>query len=128
MGKNSLQVVGLDRCGTIVLRQEWSRGQIEARSAAMASFLTGMEACVGVHHLSRKLQVLDPDAQLMPANYVPAVLGVRRTIGSAALRPTSWLGGLAGDLRQRCDAASHPCPGEVAFGALTGSELIRLKS
>jgi hypothetical protein len=37
MGKNSLQVVGLDQCGAIALRQEWSRGRIEARSAAMAS-------------------------------------------------------------------------------------------
>jgi transposase len=29
-----------------------------------------MEACVGAHHLSRKLQVLGHDARLMPAKYV----------------------------------------------------------
>jgi hypothetical protein len=30
-GKNSFHVVGLDDRGAIVLRQKWSRGQIEAR-------------------------------------------------------------------------------------------------
>ena len=30
----------------------------------------GMEACVGAHHLSRKLQMLGHDARLMPAKYV----------------------------------------------------------
>src|SRR5262245_10911060 len=56
IGKNSFHVVGLDRRGAIVLRQKWSRGQVEARLAAMPPCLIGMEACVGAHHLSRKLQ------------------------------------------------------------------------
>ena len=30
IGKNSFHVIGLDRRGAIVLRQKWSRGQIEA--------------------------------------------------------------------------------------------------
>ena len=38
-----------DRRGAIVLRQKWSRGQIETRLAAMAPCLIGMEACVGAH-------------------------------------------------------------------------------
>jgi transposase len=58
--------------GAIVLRQKWSRGQIEARLAAMPPCLIGMEACVGAHHLSRKLQGLGHDARLMPAKYVRA--------------------------------------------------------
>src|SRR5712691_10444579 len=37
IGKNSFHVVGLDRRGAIVLRQKWSRGQIEARLAALDS-------------------------------------------------------------------------------------------
>jgi hypothetical protein len=32
--------------------------------------LIGMEACVGAHHLSRKLQSHGHDARLMPAKYV----------------------------------------------------------
>jgi len=33
IGKNSFHVVGSDKRGSIVLRQKWSRGQIEARLA-----------------------------------------------------------------------------------------------
>ena len=33
IGKNSFHVVGLDRRGAIVLRQKWSRGQVETRFA-----------------------------------------------------------------------------------------------
>jgi transposase len=72
IGKNSFHVVGLDQRGAIVLRQKWSRGQIEARLANMPPSLIGMEACVGAHHLSRKLQAHGHDARLMPAKYVRA--------------------------------------------------------
>jgi hypothetical protein len=58
IGKNSFHVVGLDKRGAIVLRQKWSRGQVEARFATMPPCLIGMEACVGAHHLSRKLKSL----------------------------------------------------------------------
>ena len=72
IGKNSFHVVGLDQRGAIVLRQKWSRGQIEARLANLPPCLIGMEACVGAHHLSRKLQSQGHDARLMPAKYVRA--------------------------------------------------------
>src|SRR5262249_8420332 len=62
--------VGLDDRGAIVLRQKWSRGQIEVRLANMPPCLIGMEACVGAHHLSRKLQAFGHEARLMPAKYV----------------------------------------------------------
>ena len=32
IGKNSFHVVGLDQRGAIVLRQKWSRGQVERGS------------------------------------------------------------------------------------------------
>src|SRR5580693_5229406 len=70
IGKNSFHIVGLDYRGAIVLRQKWSRGQIEARLANMPPCLIGMEACVGAHHLSRKLKAFGHDARLMPAKYV----------------------------------------------------------
>jgi transposase len=68
--KNSFHVVGLDQGGTIVLRQKWSRGQVEIRLANIPPCLIGMEACVGAHHLSRRLKSLGHDARLMPAKYV----------------------------------------------------------
>ena len=70
IGKNSFHVVGVDDRGAIVLRQKWSRGQVEGRLANMPSCLIGLEACVGAHHLSRKLKGLGHDARLMPAKYV----------------------------------------------------------
>jgi transposase len=93
IGKNSFHVVGLDECGAIVLRQKWSRGQVEARFANMPPCLIGMEACVGAHHLSRVLQKLGHDARLMPARYVRPIRRDRRTT-SVTRRP----------LRRRCNA------------------------
>jgi transposase len=70
IGKNSFHIVGHDKHGAIMLRQKWSRGQVEARLANLPPCLIGMEACVGAHHLSRKLNSLGHDARLMPAKYV----------------------------------------------------------
>ena len=70
IGKNSFHVVGLDGRGAIVLRQKWSRRQVEARFANMPPCLIGVEACVGAHHLSRGLQKLGHETRLMPARYV----------------------------------------------------------
>ena len=73
--------------GTIVLRQKWSRGQVEARLANLARCLIGMEACVGAHHLSRKLRALGHDARLMPAKYVrPYSNGLKSWIEAASKR------------------------------------------
>ena len=69
IGKNSFHIVGHDERGAIVVRQKWSRGQMEERFATMPRCLVGMEACVGAHHLSRKLNSLGHDARLMPAKY-----------------------------------------------------------
>ena len=95
IGKNSFHVVGLDDRGAIVLRQKWSRGQVDARLANMPPCLIGMEACVGAHHLSRKLKAFGHDARLMPAKYVrPYSKGQKNdfrdaeAIAEAVQRPT----------------------------------------
>jgi hypothetical protein len=44
IGKNSFHIVGQDRRGSIVLRQKWSRGQLEARLA----------------HRSKNISILSP--------------------------------------------------------------------
>src|SRR5512136_1698469 len=95
IGKNSFHIIGQDQRGAIVLRQKWSRGQIEARFANLPPCLIGMEACVGAHHLSRKLQALGHDARLMPAKYVrPYSKGQKNdfrdaeAIAEAVQRPT----------------------------------------
>ena len=95
IGKTSFHVIGLDHRGAVVLRQRWSRGQVEARFANMPPCLVGMEACVGAHHLSRKLKALGHDARLMPAKYVrPYSKGQKNdfrdaeAIAEAVQRPT----------------------------------------
>ena len=95
IGKNSFHIVGQDDRGAIVLRQKWSRGQLEIRLANLPPCLIGMEACVGAHHLSRKLKALGHDARLMPAKYVrPYSKGQKNdfrdaeAIAEAVQRPT----------------------------------------
>jgi transposase len=95
IGKNSFHIVGLDERGAIILRQKWSRGQVDARLANMPPCLIGMEACVGAHHLSGKLKALGHDARLMPAKYVrPYSKGQKNdfrdaeAIAEAVQRPT----------------------------------------
>ena len=94
IGKNSFHVVGLDDRGAIVLRQKWSRGQIEARLANMPPCLIGMEACVGAHHLSRKPKVFGHEASSI--KFVPSCWSGAwpsgRAYGSYALScHVSWL-------------------------------------
>ena len=91
IGKNSFHIVGQNQRGAIVLRQKWSRGQVEARPPCRI----GMEACVGAHHLSRTLKALGHDARLMPAKYVrPYSKGQKNdyrdaeAIAEAVQRPT----------------------------------------
>src|SRR5262252_1132870 len=95
IGKNSFHIVGQNLRGAIVLRQKWSRGQVEARLANLPPCRIGMEACVGAHHLSRKLTALGHDARLMPARYVrPYSKGQKNdyrdaeAIAEAVQRPT----------------------------------------
>ena len=115
-----------------MLRQKWSRGQVETRFANIPRCLTGMEACVGAHHLSRRLRALGHDARLMPAKYVrPYSKGQKNdfrdaeAIAEAVQRPTMkfvirkpliswtcWAGlrflrtELPGILATRCEALS----------------------
>ena len=95
IGKNSFHVVGQDERGVIVLRQKWSRSQFGVRFANLPSCLIGMEACVGAHHLARRLAALGHDARLMPAKYVrPYAKGQKNdfndaeAIAEAVQRPT----------------------------------------
>ena len=95
IGTNASHVVGLDWRGAIVLRQRWPRSQLEARLTNTPPCLIGMEACVGAHHLSRRLQLQGHDARLMPAKYVrPYSRGQKNNfrdaeaIAEAVQRPT----------------------------------------
>jgi transposase len=47
IGKNSFHIIGLDERGAIVLRQKWSRGQLEARLATLYKARLLTAACQG---------------------------------------------------------------------------------
>jgi hypothetical protein len=116
IGKNAFHVVGIDRRGAIVLRQRWSRGQVQARLANMPPCLIGMEACVGAHHLSRRLQLQGHDARLMPAS------PIRRAEERLSRRRSNRRGGGAPDdeIRRHQDSRATrfagAAPGTCAAG------------
>ena len=112
IGKNSFHVVGHDRRGAIVLRQKWSRGQVEARLANLPPCLIGMEACVGAHHLSRKLQLLGHNARLMPAKYVRPIRKDRRTTSAMRRRLSRQYNA---DHEVRCDQVRRPTASACAW-------------
>lgn len=95
IGKYTFHVVALDRRGRIVLRQKFSRKELIARLANIKACLIGMEACVGAHHLARKLATFGHTTRLMPAKYVrPYAKGQKNdfndaeAIAEAVQRPT----------------------------------------
>ena len=95
IGKNSFHVVGLDDRGAIVLRQKWSRSQVEARFCEYAAVPDRDGGLRRAHHLSRKLKAFGHDARLMPAKYVrPYSKGQKNdfrdaeAIAEAVQRPT----------------------------------------
>jgi transposase len=47
IGKNSFHIVGHDERGAIVLRQKWSRGQVEAQSGCFHLSASGLHRPLG---------------------------------------------------------------------------------
>jgi hypothetical protein len=87
---SEIAVIGID-LGNIVLRQKWSRGQVEARLANVRPCLIGMEACVGAHHLSRKLQALGHAISPYSADgHSAPVTATHHTIGRCSGPSISW--------------------------------------
>jgi transposase len=95
IGKNVFHLIGLDARGNIVLRAKVSRTQLAVRLANLPQCLIGMAACVGAHHLSRRLIALGHDARMMPASYVRAFVKTNKNdwcgaeaIAEAVQRPS----------------------------------------
>lgn len=95
LGKNAFHVIGLDKRGSIVFRRKFTRGALEAWFANLPLCLVGMEACVGSHHLGRRLEELGHTPRLMPAKFVKPFLKGHKNdfrdaeaIAEAVQRPT----------------------------------------
>lgn len=95
LGTNTFHAIGLDKRGKIVFRRKFTRTALETWVANLPPCLVGMEACVGSHHLARRLKAQGHDPRLMPAKYVKPFLKGHKNdfrdaeaIAEAVQRPT----------------------------------------
>lgn len=70
LAKNVFQIHGIDDAGTVVLRRQVRRGQVEKCFAELRPTLVRMEACGGAHHWGRVFQSLGHEVRIMPPAYV----------------------------------------------------------
>ncbi len=95
LGKNTFHAIGLDKRGKIIFKRKFTRTALDTWFANLPPCLVGMEACVGAHHLARRLKAIGHDPRLMPAKYVrPYSKGQKNdfrdaeAIAEAVQRPT----------------------------------------
>src|ERR1700739_622279 len=65
-GKNTLNLIGLDEKGAIVLREKVSRTRIAARFANLPPCLVGIEAGMASHYVARELVALGHEVKQVP--------------------------------------------------------------
>jgi len=65
MGKNTLHLIGLEERGKIALKQKMSRGRRVAWFDNTPPCLVGVEACVGVYHLTHELIALGQEGDVV---------------------------------------------------------------
>src|SRR6516165_8618257 len=68
-GKNTLHMIGLDKKGTIVVREKVSRTRIAARLVNVPQCLIGIEAGMASHHVARELLALGHEVKQVPPAY-----------------------------------------------------------
>ena len=66
LGKTTFHLIALDQRGKIVIKQKFSRKQLLAYTANLASSLIGMEACSGAHFLGAALREQGHNVWLLP--------------------------------------------------------------
>ena len=95
LGKTSFHLVALNERGEVVVRKQFSRGQLLRFTANRRVHLIGMEACGGAHFLGRALQEQGHQVRLIPAQYVKPYVKTNKSdyidaeaIAEAVGRPT----------------------------------------
>src|SRR6516225_2245654 len=68
-GKNTFHLIGLNKQGTIVLREKLARGRIGRRLANASPCLIGIEAGLATHYVARELLALGHDVRQLPPAY-----------------------------------------------------------
>jgi transposase len=74
LGKSTFHFVALDAHGKIVVKLKFSRRQLLAYTANLATALIGIEACSGAHFIGAALREQGHDVRLIPAQFVKPFL------------------------------------------------------
>lgn len=97
IGKDTFHLVGFDRSGQLVIRNQIKRLALNAAFEQLPRCIVGMEACLSVHFVSRTLPGMGFEPRIIPANYVkPFNKGQKNDYNDAeamaetALRPNLW--------------------------------------
>jgi transposase len=70
LGKNALQIHGIDAEGRVVVRKQLRRRDVLPLFANLSPCLIGLEACATAHYWARELAFLGHEVRLMPPSYV----------------------------------------------------------
>src|SRR5439155_17453168 len=99
-------------------------GQVEPRFANMPPCLIGMEACVGAHHLSRKLKGLGHDARLNVLS--PRMVRVIEDLAGDWRRLDERIEGLSGEIEAiaRQDAGCERLMSVPGIGPIISSAMV----
>jgi len=84
IAKNVFQVHGIDVSGTVVVRRQLRRGEVEKFFAKLAPTKVGMEACGSAHHWARVIGRYGHEVRLMPPAYVKAYIKRNKNDGRDA--------------------------------------------
>jgi transposase len=84
IAKHVFQVHGIDVSGTVLLRRQLRRGQVERFFAQLAPTKVGMEACGSAHHWARVIGRYGHEVRLMPPAYVKAYVKRNKNDGRDA--------------------------------------------
>jgi transposase len=114
IAKNVFQVHGVDASGTVVLRRQLRRGQVEKFFAKLAATKVGMEACGSAYHWARVISRFGHEVRLMPPIYVKPYIKRNKNDGR--------------DAEGICEAMSRPTMRFVAVKSVQQQAILAVHS
>jgi hypothetical protein len=105
LAKHVFQIHGVTQRGTVSVRKQLKRTQVEQFFANLPPCLVGMEACASAHYWARRIQSYGHTVKLMAPQFVKPVLP------HVILLPDASISMLPGDRATRLSASPYlPSP------------------